>query len=216
MPLSENAIQMTAKPLLSALVDGETHARDIGSICARVRQEADLRATWHAYHLIGDALRSDDLASDPRHDLDFILALRRRMAQEPVKLKRDEEQARVAGRQASQGEPLRGTHAPRLRRISVAMAAGLFVALMGTWALTQLSVRGGASVAADRLVAQVQVGSEQQSPLTTSDPPIAVLDGRLIRDSRLDEYFAAHKKFGGSSAPGNPTGFLRSANLDER
>jgi len=29
---------------------------------------ASLRATWHAYHLIGDVLRSADLACHPDHD----------------------------------------------------------------------------------------------------------------------------------------------------
>jgi len=41
--------------------------------------------------------------------------------------------------------------------------------------------------------------------------PAMILDGNLVRDARLDEYLAAHKKFGGSSGPGAPSGFLRNA-----
>jgi len=46
------------------------------------------------------------------------------------------------------------------------------------------------------------------------DTPVVVLNGQLIRDVRLDEYLAAHKKFGGSSVPGGPSGFLRNAAAD--
>jgi len=35
--------------------------------------------------------------------------------------------------------------------------------------------------------------------------------GLLVRDARLDAYLAAHKQFGGSSALGLPSGFLRAA-----
>jgi sigma-E factor negative regulatory protein RseA len=38
-----------------------------------------------------------------------------------------------------------------------------------------------------------------------------VADGQLVRDARLQRYLAAHKQFGGSSALGVPSGFLRAA-----
>jgi sigma-E factor negative regulatory protein RseA len=38
-----------------------------------------------------------------------------------------------------------------------------------------------------------------------------VVDGNLVRDARLERYFAAHSQFGGSSALGVPSGFLRAA-----
>jgi sigma-E factor negative regulatory protein RseA len=43
------------------------------------------------------------------------------------------------------------------------------------------------------------------------DAQTVVADGKLIRDARLERYFAAHKQFGGSSALGVPSGFLRAA-----
>jgi sigma-E factor negative regulatory protein RseA len=36
----------------------------------------------------------------------------------------------------------------------------------------------------------------------------------MIRDVRLQQYLAAHKQFGGSTALGVPSGFLRSATVD--
>ena len=47
-----------------------------------------------------------------------------------------------------------------------------------------------------------------------AEPPAVVANGKLIRDARLDQYLAAHKQFGGSSALGVPSGFLRSATYD--
>ena len=48
--------------------------------------DAEGRAAWHAYQLIGDVLRSEDLASTPRHDAAFLAALRGRLADEPAVL----------------------------------------------------------------------------------------------------------------------------------
>ena len=41
--------------------------------------------------------------------------------------------------------------------------------------------------------------------------PTPAASDRVVRDSRLDAYLAAHKQFAGSSAPRVPSAFLRSA-----
>ena len=51
---------------LSALMDGELDASAVGRACGQWRDDEETRANWHAYHLIGDVLRSDDLVSDYR------------------------------------------------------------------------------------------------------------------------------------------------------
>lgn len=71
---------------LSALVDGEADAQEAEAVRAAWRQVPELRARWHDYHLIGDVLRSEDLASDAGHDADFLVRLRARLAAEPVVL----------------------------------------------------------------------------------------------------------------------------------
>jgi sigma-E factor negative regulatory protein RseA len=43
------------------------------------------------------------------------------------------------------------------------------------------------------------------------EPQTQVADGNLVRDARLERYFAAHTQFSGSSALGVPSGFLRAA-----
>ena len=69
---------------LSALADGEAQAAD--PACAGWRDDADARRTWHAYQLIGDVMRSDDLARPAARDAVFLAGLRERLAAEPVVL----------------------------------------------------------------------------------------------------------------------------------
>lgn len=69
---------------LSALVDGEAQALDRG--CAQWRDEPSARQDWHAWHLIGDVMRSEELATTPQRDAAFLQGLRARLAHEPVVL----------------------------------------------------------------------------------------------------------------------------------
>lgn len=69
---------------LSALADGDAQAAD--PACAGWRDDAEARRTWHAYQLIGDVMRSDDLARPAARDADFLAGLRERLAAEPVVL----------------------------------------------------------------------------------------------------------------------------------
>jgi len=49
-------------------------------------------------------------------------------------------------------------------------------------------------------------------PAATAQP--VAVNGRMIRDPRLERYLAAHKQFAGTSALGVPSAFLRSATVD--
>jgi sigma-E factor negative regulatory protein RseA len=101
------------------------------------------------------------------------------------------------------------------------VAAG-FVVVAGVLVVTQMSgglslrgVQSGGELAQapSALPGVVMVSGDSASGVAL-DPPVMVLNGQLVRDVRLDEYLAAHKKFGGSSAPGGPSGFLRNAAAD--
>ncbi|MBC7956877.1 MAG: sigma-E factor negative regulatory protein [Cytophagales bacterium] len=196
---------------LSSLMDGELDASAVGRACAQWRDDDEVRAQWHAYHVIGDVLRSEDLASGGAHDAAFLAAFRTRLAQEPVVLA------------PTPAAPLVPQIQPTRRRAwstSAAVAAG-FVAVAGVLVVTQMS--GGLSLpgsqaqstlAAAPNVAPAIMVADGAASATGSDLPAVVLNGQLIRDVRLDEYLAAHKKFGGSSVPGGPSGFLRNAAAD--
>lgn len=195
---------------LSALMDGELDASAVAGACRAWRDDAQVRDQWHAYHLIGDVMRSEDLVSDARHDSDFLAALRKRMAEEPVVLAPSVTSAPAAA----------STRGRRSWMAPAAVAAG-FAVVAGTLVVTQiaggLSLRGSG---ADATVAQVpsplrtvSLGDKAASA-TGESVPAVVINGQLVRDERLDAYLAAHKKFGGSSLPGGPSGFLRNASVD--
>jgi sigma-E factor negative regulatory protein RseA len=74
-----------SREILSALADGQATSTEAAQASAAWRGQPEARATWHAYHLIGDVLRSPEAlaASDSER---FLQRLRTRMADEPVVL----------------------------------------------------------------------------------------------------------------------------------
>lgn len=179
---------------LSALMDGDAQA--LASGCAAWRDDADARARWHAYHLIGDVLRSEELARPPAGDAAFLGALRSRLAGEPVVLA---PAASVAAKW------------PARRRwlTSAAVAAG-FVAVAGVVVVTRGVLPGdsaGPQLAAVTPAAQPRLVTRAAPPAAEPQPA----DNALIRDARLDRYLAAHRQYGNSSAFGLPGGVLQRA-----
>jgi sigma-E factor negative regulatory protein RseA len=177
--------------LISALADGEADAVHPG--CELWRNDTQARDNWHTYHLIGDVLRSDDLATSPAHDAAFLASLRARLAQEPTVL---------APKQAN----------PPARRgawlLPAAAAAG-FAAVAGVLAVTRL-----ASPPGDGPALAVDNSTGTGITLTTANggrpaQPL-VIEGRLIRDERLDVYLRAHREAGNGFAVAVPGGMPRS------
>jgi sigma-E factor negative regulatory protein RseA len=188
----------SAKERLSALADGEIDGVEPTTLCAGWAADEATRRDWHAWHLIGDVLRSEDLASDPRRDRQLCVAIRARLQQEPVVLAPTRAVARYRGRWAVGG----------------AIAAGL-VLVVGAFTVIHPTNEASPVLAqADRAPAPV-VGPTAPAPGARSagDEPV-VADPRMIRDAQLDRYLAAHKQFAGTSALGVPSAFLRSATLD--
>ncbi len=216
--------EAAARQALSALADGELAGAAGEAAFVAWRGDAGARRDWHAWHLIGDVLRSEDLASDPRADLRFCAALRVRLTSEAVVL------APVAGR----GRVCRGglgawRSASPFRPMDVRLGG------CGWLCSRRRNVRGRAdrrcpdgnadrrwptaapSVAAGSARDSVRpaTGQVAAAPSEATAPPVAVVaDSRLIRDAQLDRYLVAHKQFAGTSALGVPSVFLRSATVD--
>lgn len=174
---------------LSSLMDGDLANGDAASACALWRQDAEARRDWHAYHLIGDVLRSHDLASAPARDAAFLQALRQRLADEPVPLA-------PAPLQAAEPQPVpqvaNGTTPGRRARgrqwlmAPVAVAAG-FVAVAGVMVVTRVMAP---APAAAPVMAQ------------TERVPAAGASAVLVRDARLDRYLSAHRSLANGAMPG--------------
>jgi sigma-E factor negative regulatory protein RseA len=197
---SESSNASERREHLSALVDGELEGEQVAQACTHWRDDDEARSTWHAYQLIGDVLRSEDLASRPLHDSAFLARLRERLAVEPVVLA---------------PAPALQTFAPaRSRRwgwMAPAAAVAGFVAVAGVVTVMRGTDPGGAAREAS-VIAQ----SGASAPVLRAEPAAetVVFTGAMIRDVRLDRYLAAHQQFAGSSALGVPSAFLRSATAD--
>ena len=197
----------SAKERLSALADGELDPAGSAASCAAWSQDAALRVEWHAWHLIGDVLRSEDLAADPRHDRNFCAALRSRLQSEPVVL--------APGPAAPATAPVdRRTRAGRWTTAG-AVAAG-FVLVVGTFAV----LRPGEAPAPMQIarnepgVTTAPVAAAAPAVEPAAQPVAIVADSKIIRDAQLERYLEAHKQFAGTSALGVPSAFLRSATVD--
>lgn len=212
--------------VLSALSDGECRADEVAAVCAAWRQDAEVRSRWHAYQLIGDVLRSDDLGSTTGRDAAFLARLRERLEQEPVVLappaERHPAQEDSNGwRGVANGAPLGAGGAPAARRrlwaAPLTMAAG-FVAVTALWVGTLHDPagtpggEGGGSILAWMAPQRTAApGLAQALDTGASEPAALTVDGTLLRDAELDRYLQAHHQFGGDATLAQPTGFLRSA-----
>jgi len=197
----------SARERLSALADGELDPSGWKTSCAAWAQDPALRADWHAWHLIGDVLRSDDLASNPRHDRDFCAKLRSRLDAEPVIL------AAAPADSASRRFDRRAR--PGRWSAAGAVAAGV-VLVVGTFAVVRPGGPPTSQVALGDALASITASPLAAAPATetTAQPVAIVADSKVIRDAQLERYLEAHKQFAGTSALGVPSAFLRSATLD--
>jgi sigma-E factor negative regulatory protein RseA len=169
---------------LSALADGQ--AKDLDAALRLWRDDPQARADWHTYHLIGDVMRSDELASSPARDAAFMAGLRERLAQEPVVLA----PAPVAAPVAVGGW-----------RLPVAVAAG-FVVVAGVLVVARMGAGGADGGSAELAAASsAQAGSVVVRQTGSGQA--------LITDPRLDEFLRAHQAAGGNVAAAAPGGTLR-------
>lgn len=198
---------------LSALCDGEADPAEAEASFEGWREDAELRAHWHSYQWIGDVMRSDDLASEADHDQAFLLALRERLAKEPVVLaparaepvlvpqREVQPIAQPAGLQVAAGGRRQRWAAP------MAMAAGVMV----TGALVVMSSSGpqpAVSVAPTLTALQAPASSTATAPALVAAGPAAsaVQVGDMLRNPELDRYLNAHRQFAQTSALSVPGG----------
>jgi sigma-E factor negative regulatory protein RseA len=218
-----------ARERLSALVDGELEGATVAAACASWREDSASRSTWHAYHLIGDVLRSEDLAASPRRDEAFLISLRARLVIEPVVLApavpssvEIDVRSDVPAEVAIPRRAVAGARGGRWSWMAPSAVAAGFVVVAGAVMVTNAPTptqRVGAPALAQTAAARMAVlpvvpaASTLKVANTTSsfEPQTLVANGRLIRDPRLDRYLSAHKEFAGSTALGVPSAFLRDA-----
>lgn len=187
---------------LSALVDGEADAAGAADGVSRWRDDDDAKTSWHVYQLIGDVLRSDDLAAGHR-DRVFMQRLHARLIQEPTVL--------APAPDVPQANPCDSpaVHAGVLHRwaVPLGLVAGV-VLVLGTLLVVRQSPLSDGPVLADAKPGLSLQPNELAAVAGSSSSP------ELLRDPRLDRYLAAHKQFQSANAMGPSSGFIRSATYD--
>ncbi|MDN3920927.1 sigma-E factor negative regulatory protein [Roseateles violae] len=68
---------------LSDLLDGRASPAQLRALCAAWADDAELRRSWQAWHLLGDSLRSAELVGQAQRSEALLDALHQRLAQEP-------------------------------------------------------------------------------------------------------------------------------------
>jgi sigma-E factor negative regulatory protein RseA len=213
---------MTVREQVSALADGhlqgEAFAQAIDAVCT----EGDSRAAWHAYHVVGDVLRSgaQTACSDSAA---FLARFQQRLAAEPVAVRALSPVAAPAALQVRRRAD--AANEPVFRWKLVAGAASMVAVAAISWTLIGNGTTGpqaGAQIAATQqqpavnsVLAAAAVNSPQPASATLMPTRVMVGNGNpqvMLRDPRLDQLLEAHQQAGGASQM--PSGFLRNATFE--
>jgi sigma-E factor negative regulatory protein RseA len=169
---------------LSAFVDGELFGEEhLNKFISELDHED--RASWSHYHLIGDVMRSDDLAVSPAASSAFLAGFAARLEQEPHVL-------------APAALPVARRLLALRRRVVPAFAVAAAAATL-TWIVVP-QLQGAPGAPGVSQVASIQShGDAMQRVAMASVPAVTaaqpVQDGNIIRDASLDQYLEAHQQF---------------------
>lgn len=155
--------------------------------------------TWHTYHVIGDVLRSAELAPSSS-DQAFLERLERRLAQEPVR------PAVTVLNSVQQVTDLPSANASMFRwKMLSGVACVALVGVLGVNVWAPKESRGDVKMAVQASVV---------APVATNLVTTGSGEGAMLRDPHLDELMAAHRQLGGHSALQVPAGFVRNATFE--
>lgn len=205
--VSMQSVSSSRGERLSAFVDGEASAQEHlnGNY---LELDGEGRAAWSEYHLIGDVLRSDDLALSQAASRAFMTGFAARFEAEPHLL------APAALPQAQAGRNERVGRILALRRRVMPSLAVAAAAATLTW-IVMPQMRGVGMAGAPQIAAvQSQGDGVQRVAMNTMPAPVAgAQDGNIIRDARLDEYLQAHQQFAQQPVISDSMPYIRSAAL---
>jgi sigma-E factor negative regulatory protein RseA len=187
---------------LSALMDNHLDAGHAHDAMARLLASGDAQATWHCYHLIGDIIRSQELAPCAS-ELGFAQKVMESLGDQSEATYLPAGSEAVAQTVVAQKTPSANRSQFRIKAFAGAIGV-FFVAYLLVGTLQQRS-----EPAAPQIVAiQKQNMTEPGGLAVVEDRPV------INRDPELDALLSAHEQMGGHSALQTPSGFLRNATFD--
>ncbi|OGB31318.1 MAG: hypothetical protein A3F78_02865 [Burkholderiales bacterium RIFCSPLOWO2_12_FULL_61_40] len=204
-----DAISLSAERI-SALADGQLEGDQFVQTLTEVSFDPDSAQTWLAYHVVGDVLRSPELAPSV-HDLAFLDRFTQRLA-----LEVERRPAAMDGQVPQDGL---GSERSSVPLVAVLPSANQSVFRWTTWA-------AAASVVISAVLGlglwdqspNQNAGQLSMVPERAAQSPLVAVDvagtGVMMRDPRLDELLLAHRQLAGHSALQMPAGFLRNATYE--
>lgn len=200
---------------LSALADGQLQGDELAQALEFAAQENG-QSTWQLYHLVGDVLRSPELAQHQHGTRSMVMRVREQLAQEPLH-GRLQETAPVVAQIAHPATAVAANASVFRWKMAAGFASLAAVAAIG-WS-SFAGLQGAGSSSAQLAAASASVPAAASVPAQSMAPPVDAVAGNegqqvMIRDPRLDELLAAHKQFGSTAALQMPAGFLRNANFE--
>jgi sigma-E factor negative regulatory protein RseA len=236
-------VTMQAQEQLSALADGELRGGEFARAMDFAGTPAGQQA-WHAYHLIGDVLRgASQPQTHVAHDV-LLARLRTQLAREQVRpaLVAGQPAAAVRiHRPAANAEQFRWKLAAGVASLAAVVAVGWntlatheAAAPQGAQLALVQPMPAPAALAAPAapLLASAPLAGQPAAAVAVSDlspamstvgvgssvapgaGPLGQGAPVMIRDPRLDELLAAHRRFGHTAALQMPAGFLRNASFE--
>lgn len=183
-PQSETSSSDALRQGMSAAADGQADGPGLERALQAWQVDAEARATWHTYHVIGDVLRNEELARPAQADEAFLHALRGRLAMEPRVLAPMPLPARASDS---------ASHGRRWRWAAPAAAAAAFMGLASVLVVSRLG--GPATGPALALApASAPAALETGGAAALANGLVREADGRWVRrDERLDAYLRAHR-----------------------
>ena len=194
---------------LSAFIDGEwpdgvEHVDDLLSGLSGTD-----RAAWSDYHLIGDAMRSDDLAAHPAASSAFLRGFAARLEAEPHVLAPAPAQPRAvrpdAGRLALFG-----------RRVVPSLAVAAAAATLTWIIMPQMRHVDSQKPALQTAAVAAQRDPAQTVAMTGGTGSADAGEANIIRDARLDQYLEAHRQFAQQPVVPGSASFIRAAALSSQ
>jgi sigma-E factor negative regulatory protein RseA len=163
---------------LSALVDDELPANEIGGEVNKLSRNEGAQTSWSRYHLIGDAMRRE---IGPLHDTGMAQAISRRLAEEPVVL------APAAVK----------SHSAPGRKTLAGLAVAASVAAVAVVMTPQLINPEGSET--QPRVAEQQPAADNQTYFVAQDGTRWEMLKKPAVESRLNAYLVNHQEFSAAS-----------------
>lgn len=193
--------ELSRREKLSALADGQLQGDELAQALQFAAMDEGL-ATWRTYQVVGDILRSPELAKHGHGD--WVGRLRAQLEQEPRSLTA----ALAAPEQVLSRKNSLAANDPVFRWKMVAGLATLAAVVVIGWnAATGLQQTS----TAPQLASAPAVSPNPEQLAKRSGDEGSQL---MLRDPRLDELLAARQQFGNTAALQLPADFLRNANFE--